>query len=331
MSLEVTERWSDRSLTIDSSNNSWKATRAFDVWDPTGKMSDADVTNAVPPINDPHPDSPLLTVKTIQTKRPNPLNLAVATLTYTIAPGAGSQQTDPLKAPPQAEWLVGSRSDPLDQDIFQNSITNSAGDGFSSNTSDDVGTLFLSYQRNEPYYDVTKHQAYFNRLNNDTFTIPKAGGVQPGCARFVHYKPTQKYTFAAKYVPVEYLFELKGGNKQDSDGLWDGFKKRILDQGTRGWYTDPTSNNPARGEFFDKNGNRLSSPIALNGKGMPIDSTIQCGGYQNTFFTPYAPIANPTPLDKRIIADKSNTGAAFFLKFLTKYTASFSSLQLNAY
>lgn len=335
MAIEVTERWSDASATI-ADDLQWAATRAFDVFDSTGTMTEADAWSVTPPVGQPHPYAPLLAVKSKTTKRVGPKKVIVVTLTYAV-PTAGkfSDQQNPLKQPPVVKWIPGSQCEPIDQAFGKGDalvpILNAAGDWFQGNVSENYGTLFLSYKRNEPYYDVRKHLANENRCNSDSFVIPKAGAVEPGQARFVHYIPTMEETFAATYTPVEYLFEFRSGTKKDSDGLWDGFKKRIKNLGTRAWFADPVSGMNAMSELFDANDNRISSGVPLDDKGMPVDTTIKPGQIINGGKpTKYPAIANPKPLPDGVTLEKAAYGV-WWIKYRTKKTTSFSALQLNAF
>src|SRR5437763_842520 len=111
MSIEVTEEWSPRSLTMDDKN--WKATRVFMVAGVTDEVSALNVTD---PVNASHPLAALMVVKNKTAERPG-FNLFKVTLNYEIPPDGSKfkDKTTPLTEPPRFAWDPGTISEPTDR------------------------------------------------------------------------------------------------------------------------------------------------------------------------------------------------------------------------
>jgi hypothetical protein len=135
------------------------------------------------------------------------------------------------------------------------------------------GVLYAT--RNEPFYDVDAALAFSNALNTSNVTFHGVWTLLQGqacCRRVSCLTPIDG---TEPYVTVQYAIELRGGFHLDDDGYWDGFKLRIINTGTTGFYdADP----PGIGPFMQLIGKpdgtnelrEVSFPIRLHPNGVPM-------------------------------------------------------------
>ncbi len=310
-SPSATEIWSLRSLSPGSA-----ATRA---WHVAYATSDIDAINAVAIIGTivgaRHPSDPNLAIRTggITAESPG-FSLWIVKAQYSI--GSYDSPPDKTQERPRYQWDQGYASEPTDVDVDGNTIINTAGDPIDSYT--DFGTLFLTVTRWQTGYNVSQAVQYQNTVNNDTVQTPLSQGtLAPGQLKCLTIKPTQDYDASATIIQVAYSFEARKGHVQDSDGLWDGFKHRIRNEGRRGWYDD--GNGPKAGEIFDGRGLQVSTDVLLDKQGKPY---LTAAGYTVASTTP-APA--PFTIDDKLLED---TGSAVFLKYRKCKSLPFSALNL---
>jgi hypothetical protein len=322
MAIEVSENWSDQNLALAGDVKTWTAQRGFIV---TGISNETEATIAsgspygtIPQVNEVHPRNRFLRVNKVTPQRISPVACHVI-----IAYGVGQQpsQQDPLADKPRIRWQLGSTTEPIDRDVEGNPIVNSAGDAFDPPLNTEFTTLFLTYTRNEPYFDIQKALTYSNTVNSNSFTIRGAGIVAPGQIKCDSIQPAGEYTDDADFVPIVYSFEIRRGNKQDSDGSWDGFKLRVLDQGLRAYYD--INKGPAR--IYDPDQSTAASRS-------PVTSDVRLDGYGGTFDDSY--FVTDT-LQQSVSKGSAPTGAivevgdtACFLKYKRLRTISFAGLNL---
>lgn len=323
MAVEVSERWSDEKLHKDYKSTAWTGIRAFDVLGVADAQAAAIASGspygAIPRIGQQHPRTSSMAVHSVDPERTG-FNLFKVTVNYAV--GTFDGQEDPLLQKPKLKWGIGSESLPVDHDADGNPLLNSALDAFDPPPSAEFTTIFLSITRNEPYFDVAKALAYSNRINANAFTIKGAGVVDSGQILCRSIQPTGEYIEGVRFVPVCYDFELRSGLKQDSDGLWDGFKYRILDQGLRAFYD--TSLPPAR--IYDPD-----QPARLKAA-TPVTTDVRLNGYGATFDGAYTVTANFSPSTGKTKSPKGSiidvADSAVFLKYKRIKTIDFSGLSL---
>ena len=323
MSVEVSERWSDEKLHKDFNSTQWTGVRAFDVAGATSAdaaaIANGSPYGAIPRIGQQHPRSSSMAVRNVDPERTG-FNLYKVTVNYAV--GTFDGQEDPLLQKPKLKWNIGSESSQVDHDADGNPIFNSAFDAFDPPPSAEFTTIFLTITRNEPYFDVTKAITYSNRINSAAFTIKGAGVVDAGQILCRSIQPTQEYIEGARFVPVAYDFELRSGGNKDTDGLWDGFKHRILDQGLRAYY-DPTH----KTRIYDPGQNTsagktpISSDVRLNGSGAVYEPDYFL--YANGSVQPGVSIAK-SPTGSCI----ERTDSAAFMKYKRAKTIDFAGLSL---
>lgn len=327
MPVEVSERWHDETLHKDADSQQWTAVRAFDV---VGVLSTELAGQAsgppyggVPRIGERHPRTPSLAARKVDPVRAG-FGLYKVTVNYSI--GTFSGEEDPLKQPPKLKWDIGSESLPVDHDPDGNPILNSALDAFDPPQSREFTTIFLTVTRNEPYFDLTKALNFSNRVNSSAFNIKGAGIVAPGQILCRSIKPNSEYIEGVRFVPICYEFELRPGKMADSDGMWDGFKYRLLDQGVRAFYDDKN-----KGRIYDAD-QRLAFPqvattsdIRLDGMGGIYKVALFSGPFVLSNGSASASVSQPGPPKGAIIETTDN---AVFLKYKKFLTIDFSGLNL---
>lgn len=280
MAAFVTERWSDRRST--RTKETWTAQRGFDVTFGVGDSpTEEQVLAVVPAINDAHPDNARLLAMEPDVKRLG-FGLYRVLVKYQI-PADGYQHygegavSDPLLVPPVYRWTMGTVSLPVDKDIHNNPILNSAGFPLQGTVNRDFPVPTLVITRNEPYYDIQTAIAYAFSVNSTQFTIPGAGYVDPGQSMCHSIQPAGEFTPSAGFVKIQYTFEFRDTNRPPF-----GFKLRLLDQTTAAFYTGLDSAQHV-GQFFDSTGKRVHAPVLLKGDGRPIQSDYKVGDGINSF------------------------------------------------
>lgn len=284
MSLVITENWSARQFKRgESGHREFIITGASDEDEAIQGL--ADDSNGVD-VDDEFPLDGRLRATEPQASRKGPLVFVVA-VDY-IKPDQGSVTKDPdnpLDKPILWKWGSGSFSEPTDIDARGNPLLNAARFPLQGLTHD-VRFKILTGTRNESTYDVTRSLAYEDFTNSDSVTIPMAGTVEPGQMLCVSIDPAAEYDINSEYVPVVYTFHIWKGRVQDADGKWDSWKHRILNAGTRGWWSDSGTKKP--GNFVNDKGVPIDGPVLLGIDGKPLDSSIKVQAGINTAKDPVA-------------------------------------------
>jgi hypothetical protein len=317
----ATQRWSDRRyVRTESASISW------DVY-PT--LNEADAIAAVLSewamgTGAGHPIEATLVAGQPSVERPG-FNLH--RVTYPFAPlRGGGNGPDKLELEMEVEWEDGWTSEPIDRDIHGNPIVNAAGDVPDTQLTEDFPSDYLTIYRWESTYDIQKNFYYRNTLNGEQFTLGGKYIVFPGQCRCLSIKPAGPYPISAEVIRIAYRFEFNGGLKLDGgDGLWDGFKKRFLNQGRQGWWKDTSdSDKPKKGRILTSKGEPVTSNERLNLYGIPYDQTLKV---ESTKGTGNTPISVPVALPPTVAYDEYTDGVkALYLKYLTKHTRDFTAI-----
>jgi hypothetical protein len=315
---QVSQRWSDEKLVI---SDKWTATVAWDVVGATDLGEAAAVVTAVTGVDvgAGHYRNPAMLCQNVAPERIG-YNLIRVTATYAMGEPESGQ--NPLLLRPRIKWAQGNFTDGIDSDKSANPIFNAAGDAPDPPLTDNFTSLFLSIIRYEPYYDVQKGLLYANTYNTNVFTITGAGTVQPGQCKCLNIQPTQEYTDNAFFVEVAYEFEFRAGKLDGivgAGGLYDGFKRRFLNAGNKGWYDD--SGVKKKGGFVDPATGGALTNVPLKVNGTPVDATIRIGTQRAT------PVANPNGQPAGAIFE-AGAGGVFFVKYMRLTGRDFSLLGL---
>lgn len=223
---------------------------------------------SVPQPYDPHPADPWAYVNHVA-----------------VAPGDGPKQwivnvtykswQNPLAAPPKVSWSFASSNEPIDRDIFDRAVTNSARETYDPPISEDVDDILLRITRNEAGYNPMVALDYKNSINSDVFY-----GAAPGIAKLKNFSGDLQLGGPSEWYVINYEVQFR----------LDGWKRRMLDQGFRTY-------DSATGEYttiVDSKGKALSEPTLLDGNGnkLPnasIDSPV-FNVHETKRSLPFAPL-----------------------------------------
>lgn len=233
---------------------------------------------------------------------------------YSLHPISGDGTTSLLNTPPQYFPDVQESKEPIDRDVFGNPITNSAGDPPKENLTNDVISIFYTYERYEAFYDGAKAFAYTNTVNSDDVILPGFGRVLKGKAKCKSIRVAEKFNRNALAVKIVYALELRD----------DGFKIRIPDKGRRGW--SATSEGAYIDDIYFTNGDtkkQVSEDVLLDGFGTPIDKTNYAIGESLG-----TPIPHGIYVNGQGQVEQEKTQLAVFLKYTVKKSMPFAGLNL---
>jgi hypothetical protein len=239
----------------------------------------APVTGSAPiaALNSSHPRN----IKLIATSRScspegGPLSWKV-TVSYAIPTltggGGGSGDPDPLQRPIRISWGESEMTAPIDRDINNKPIVNSAGDPFDPPESRTIKVKRLTIRRFEPFFDLAKAETYEDTINSNEFVA----GSGPAAVTFYPYTvlcasiiATGEYEPTSQFVEMAYSFDIIRGLYNNKIRLRP-YSVYKTDQGTRGWYSD---SGIKLGELFYADGTKVTQDVPLN-NGVPIDTTIK--------------------------------------------------------
>lgn len=271
MAVEITERWSDRSV---SKGRRWSATRGFDI---TGVADEFAASNAVdsttglriPRYNDPHPNDARLRAEQPTIREQNPGHFR-ARVRYREPERTSSlpddDGDDPLQRPVRIRPTVSVESAKRDRDRHGNPIINSSRQPYTDYPPSTVEKVGLVVVRNEPFFDFGFAADMVNSVNEDDLIIEGQLIVGPERAFLRGFEPTGEYSLSDEYVEVAYTIDLRA----------DGFDLRLRDEGTVAWAMGSTGlvDKDAQGVYhiYEKGGGeRVTSPVRLDGRGRPFD------------------------------------------------------------
>lgn len=245
-----------------------------------------------------------------------------------------AREDDPLDEPPKIMWEPGILSEPSDVDAYANPIVNTAYFPLEGGASAEVMYGVLTVTKVQSTFDVSMMFAFANKVNSDTVAIPLAGTVAPGQMLCRSIRPTHEYDQNATYVRVAYQFWVRQGNLQDTDGLYDSWKHRLLNAGRMGRWNNggtktvgPFVSADAAGRGDGRYTDR-PEPTLLTSAGVPFDATAWVlGGAGTDPLTTKAPVAPATGMVVATTLLESTTNAVF-LKYYKHKSAAFAGLNI---
>lgn len=246
------------------------------------------------------------------------------TCSYSTTPmGVFPNPGTPLLDPTYWQWEDCATTEAVDRDAYGNPIVNSAGNPFPLGAAQRrINFLTFYARRNEPAYNPQTWLTYGNRVNSRQMRILN-WTVEPGQVLLASYKQLAETTTHSLFVPVRYTFQLMGPaptttSADASDGLWDSFKYRVLDQGFNGWYN--ASGGPRRGKIVyarvdGGKGEQPPTETLLDGEGRPIDDTYNISPGPGIGFPDVGAVVNPAGLPDDVQIEPAADGRAVFLKY----------------
>jgi hypothetical protein len=302
--LTATFKWSEQRLQRGT-NNQWTATWAWEVTGPVNELQDDTLCTTAPGINQvgyQHPSNPYMAIQTL-TADPG---IALRKVTAQFAIGTGTDQA--LNEPPTFNPQPAMISAPVDDDFDGNPLVNAAGFPITGLT-DDFPALQIDVSLNMPFFDTAGALAAMYCTNTGPKTVPAIGSIDTGQGYIKSIRPAQPFKLGAQYVRVLYsIFAQK-----------DGWKKRVPNKGTRGWYTGADGNNYS-GPFCDIKGKVITEPVLLDNAGLPLD-------VHGVRVLAGSAVCNPVSYTGYIPSDIDSSNANItFINFKLKGTYDFGSL-----
>lgn len=268
----ATERWSDRKLKKNITGD-WVAQRGWDVIGYTD--SDNATTATGVSAGNSHPLSPYMICSDIALVEDR-LSLGHVIANYKIT-SLVANDVNPITRNPFVSWKRNKCAVPVDTDLNGNAILNSALDAFKSNGNRNLTSRTLTIKRYEPYYDQSQADLYIDTVNSGNVTF-EGLTFGPGQVYCVDYAPVTEYQEGCTYLEVQYVFEIRTPKAATLTTLQKRhpFQRRILDQGLRCKYTDPTLG-VAWGNLYTCQGELINRDVLFDGTGIPLDTTIKVG------------------------------------------------------
>jgi hypothetical protein len=321
MSVLVTERWSPPKLAYTSGG--YRAQRVFDV---TGVATQDSAIGAVvahdatTAYNAKHPLSQWMYVDG-QSCDMGGFTVAVVTISYASNPaGRHVDPGNPLTEPARYHFTWGTISTNADTDASGNPAMNTAGEPFSEPLPAEIVNGFLTVERNEPFYDATTAVDYQNAVNIAPVSFNNgAYGLLKGQACLRNSTAVTPITSAATFATIRYVIELRGGKTLDSDGFWDGFKVRALNQGRRAYWDDAGTKRIgnimtlSQGTYTE-----VSSDVRLDPVGRPIRDEYKVAARSGVAAAVASPIALPTSAVLEATRDGNGNIVAYFCKYFPR-------------
>jgi hypothetical protein len=237
-------------------------------------------------------------------------------------PGGSGNSGDPLSEPALVDWKIGITSEQVDIDADGNPLVNAVGDAIQPPPTQDFYTMHLQVSRNESVYNLIKAGQFMNRVNSNEVVLFGSFGkivVPARCFLCKTIVPTAAYRVDAKYINVGYAFELR----MDQWGsVRDSFDWRFLNQGTRGYYADPTTSAPKMGHFY-AGSERVSDAIPLQPNGKPISDFSSVKVTQGA----HSPGIYPYSI-KGATFEKAGQSNAYFIRYKKHKEVDFRGLGL---
>ena len=231
-----------------------------------------DGSKAVPRVGSRHPYSPWVYVTGVRARqKTGPMNWMVEVI-YSTRPVQSGEEiinpfVNPLDQPWEVEWTFVTSNEAIDRDVNGKPIMNSAGESFDPPITKDIQDLVLRVVRNEAYYNAAVAADYIGSINRDWFK-----GFAPGMVRCTDCSGRLMRSANMVYWQVSYEFQMRTEKDSETNEVI-GWRRRILDQGFRELVKQDDETYKAE-RITDVNGNPISEPWPLDGKGAAIGEPI---------------------------------------------------------
>lgn len=265
---KVTQNW--EGLDLDAGADGADTTAFFDVTfdnlDSPGQRpllawGATDGATTVPEMWSLHPEQPTLYVRNKRVEVIGPFHFRVHVFytTREFSPAGDSQVqpfTSPLEQPWEVDWGFITANEPIDRDIRNWPIHNSAGETFDPPIMREFSDLMLTIRRNESIFNYIRAADYKDAVNSDLFY-----GFAPGLVRCINYAGRRAMTADTFYWQVTYQFQIRV----------DNWLRRIMDEGYKALDSLDTSKGVVA--IRDGDNNIVSQPWPLDGQGFALTQT----------------------------------------------------------
>ena len=159
---------------------------------------------------------------------------------------------NPLNKPVEVTWATAKQQRPTDEDIHGNAIVNSAGEKFDPVVEKDDSRIMITFKRNEPFFPQQIAFIFQDVVNEDVWF-----GAPVLTCKVESIAANLAFENGIFFWPVTYTIEFRR----------DGWQARLLDQG---YYEKGDSQAEPKKLILDKNGQPLTAPALLDGKGKKL-------------------------------------------------------------
>lgn len=209
----------------------------------------------------------------------------------------GADNVDPLERKPSVTWRTGRIAVPTEIDTYGYPLVNSAGDSRDPAETRYLKVKYLTIIRWEKGYDYERYGKYEDAVNEKDIVIrgsPGDGKVvfRAGEVHCDTIEPAEVYSPDQIILPIAFNFEIiqewrvnpQSGELTRMRNPW-----RVLsafkDKGLTGWAS--VSGTLKKGDlYYADDSEKVSTEIALDGTGRPIDPNIRVSLDGLTFYTP---------------------------------------------
>jgi hypothetical protein len=215
------------------------------------------------------------TVSTDPSKQdPNPL-LRPAIVSLSFDNFEETVYTQPERSQPLAEDTDGNTV-PITSDkwLWGNAVVNSAGQPFDPSIKDTFADPVLTVMKNSVGIPFDQAIEYCDTINVNDFTITYRGRaytIKSDQAWLYNIATSPQFENDVYYEQVTFTFKLRK----------DGWRRKVLDQGLAQFPNGDVSPSHPAEPIRDKNGDPVTKPVLLDGKGVAVGG--QGGGSKPVF------------------------------------------------
>lgn len=173
---------------------------------------------------------------------------------------------DPLAQTPLVTYRFDRSEEPIDRDIYDVPLTNSADEPFDPHVTKRFSDMVIRIEKNEAAYNPAVTVGYIGAVSSADWT--------PTCIGTTFAAGTVKCdlidSVPARYGPITYfkkVYEFRIRDDKESDGTLIGWKRRLRDQGLRERTGTDDDGNPIYAAITDANGSPITTPVSLDGSG----------------------------------------------------------------
>lgn len=264
--VNVTEKWSPRSTGFSDRGEVYTGVYSvlLDGADtPQNAPRVARLAAGVPQWGTVAPWSFWLIVRNVQV-RTESVHLFEVTVTWEPREFSGQPNPadpDPTALPPEISFEEDVTTEPVDEDVAGDAITNSSGEPFDPPLQRPFSDPVIVIERNVATYNLVFWQPRLYTTNNAIVTID-GQAYATGTLRLRSAKAKRILVGASKY----YALRIEIGVRID------GWNRRVLDQGYREQISSLTNGTPVYKNIVDEQGNPVTSPVPLDGLGGVLKS-----------------------------------------------------------
>lgn len=223
--------------------------------------------------------------------------------------GGFSYEPNPINEKWKCSQSEVERDEAADSTWNGKPVVNSSAQPLEGGRSRRFTSTVISMSRYESSYNLGLALAYQDKINLDAVTLPKFGTALPGQLICRKIKILDEFEADTDYLRVGYTFEARPLIEYD-DGMLHGFHDRRQDIATE---MNVTGNikKPIR---IKDSGEFVAAPVAMNGYGIPLDSSSYDSG--DPALVPLATATAPFPLETKpdgvfLLIDQSEGGMNF--------------------